>query len=153
MARPRKSKPTCQHCGRSFDRQGNLKWHLQTHGNEPANSPVITDESPITRGEQIMSDACPNCHTLEHKIEKKDDELSAMALELQDAASALRQPPQNPGHQDIQELLDCPSCGTTALAQFEKRGGAVLPPGKVKPQLIKYVKENFPIFEKGITIP
>tara|TARA_R100001086_G_scaffold186001_1_gene104237 strand:+ start:1223 stop:1678 length:456 start_codon:yes stop_codon:yes gene_type:complete len=151
MARPKKTKPTCDHCGRTFDRQGNLKWHAQTHA--PSNS-TIPDPSLITIGDKDMPESsCTNCHTLEHKIERKDDELAQMALELQDAATALRKPQATPGHQNIQELLDCPSCGPTALTQFEKRGGAILPPGKVKPQLIKYVKKNFPIFEKGITLP
>jgi len=100
-----------------------------------------------------MAESCPNCHTLEHAMEKKDSEISRMAEDLQEAATALRQPPANPGHQDFQSLLDCPNCGPPALTSFEDAGGAVLPPGKVKPQLVKYVKEHFPIFASEVEVP
>ena len=112
-----------------------------------------TGDSPVTEGENNMAEGCTNCHTLEHEIEKKDTEISRMAEDLQEAATALRQPQPNPGHQDILELIDCPNCGPPALTAFEDKGGAVLAPGKVKKQLVKYVRENFPIFEKGIEIP
>ena len=100
-----------------------------------------------------MADTCTNCHTLEHKIEKKDDELARMAEDLTEAATALRQPREEPGHQDFKQLLDCPNCGPPALTAFEDAGGAVLAPGKVKPGLIKYVKEHFPIFAAEVNIP
>lgn len=146
MPRPKKAKPTCTTCGRSFDRKNNLEWHEATHA-------AITGETPVPNGEENpMADPCPNCHTLEHTIEKKDSEMEKMAEDLRSAATALRQPPKADGHSDFQTLLDCPSCGPPALQSFEKKGGAVLPPGQVKPELVKYVKEHFPIFAAELTV-
>jgi hypothetical protein len=147
MARPKKQKPTCDTCGRSFDRQNNLEWHQATHVG-------ITDEAPaIAEENTAMAESCTNCHTLEHQIEKKDSELDKMAEDLREAATALRQPPPKAdGHQDFQSLLDCPSCGPPAVTSFEGRGGAILPPGRVKPALVSYVKEHFPIFSGEVEI-
>jgi hypothetical protein len=75
-----------------------------------------------------------------------------MQEDLKTAATALRQPPKAEGHQDFQTLLDCPSCGPPALASFEGLGGAVLAPGKVKPALVRYVKDHFPIFSQDTEI-
>ena len=144
MARPKKSKPTCEHCGRQFARQGNLDWHLSTHTN--------TDDSPMNGGDPV-SDSCPNCHKLEHTIEQRDTEISRMADDLSDAANALRKPPENPGHQDIAGLIDCPNCGPPALEAFEKNGGAIIRPGELKPQLVGMIKKHFPVFAEGVEIP
>jgi len=144
MARPRKPKPTCEHCGREFARQGNLDWHLSTH--------AITDETPMNGGENV-NESCPNCHKLEHTIEQRDGEISRMTDDLSEAAAALRTPPQNPGHQDIAGLIDCPNCGPPALAAFENRGGAVIRPGQLKPQLVGMLKKHFPVFAEGVEIP
>lgn len=102
-----------------------------------------------------MAETCTNCHTLEHQMEKKDADIERMTDDLREAATALRQKPEpaNPGHQDFQGLLDCPNCGPPALSTFENAGGAVLPPGRVKPALVKYVKENFPIFTAEVELP
>jgi ssDNA-binding Zn-finger/Zn-ribbon topoisomerase 1 len=146
MPRPKKQKPTCATCGRSFDRQNNLEWHQATHA-------AVTGETPADGEEHDpMAESCPNCHTLEHKVEKQDGEMEKMAEDLRSAATALRQPPKADGHQDFQTLLDCPSCGPGALASFEKKGGAVLPPGQVKPELVRYVKEHFPIFSAEVEV-
>jgi ssDNA-binding Zn-finger/Zn-ribbon topoisomerase 1 len=162
MGRPRKEKPTCDTCGRVFARQNNLDWHAATHASGTGPAPVITDHAavtgpapPITEPEEVeqMAESCPNCHTLEHKLEKQDSEIERMADDLRSAATALRQPaPKAEGHTDFQGLLDCPSCGPPALTSFEGAGGAVLPPGRVKPALVNYVKEHFPIFGAEVEV-
>ena len=152
MGRPAKTRPTCTTCGRSFDRRNNLEWHEQVHKSE---SPVITGAGPaaVDKGGD-MAEGCTNCHSLEHKLEKQDAELGRMAEDLQTAATALRQPPeQTPGHQDILQLLDCPGCGPSALSSLEEAGGAVLRPGSLKPELAELVKKHFPIFGSEVKIP
>jgi hypothetical protein len=150
MARPKKAKPTCVTCGRSFDRANNLEWHRATHS---AAELDIAGDSPVIGEGAEMEGTCANCHTLEHQIEKKDVEMEKMAEDLRSAATALRQAPQTPGHHEFADLLDCPNCGPPALTRFEAAGGAVLPPGRVKPALVKYVKSAFPIFGAEVEVP
>jgi len=100
-----------------------------------------------------MTEGCTDCHKKEHEIEKKDTMITQLTEDLSAAATRLRQPQEQDGHKDIQSLIDCPSCGKTAVDKFEKKGGAVLPPGVVKPFIVDYVKKNYPIFEKGLELP
>jgi ssDNA-binding Zn-finger/Zn-ribbon topoisomerase 1 len=146
MARPKKEKPTCETCGRSFDRQNNLEWHRATHV-------AITGETPVIGEDQPMAEACPNCHTLEHTLEKRDGEIERMGEELRSAAATLKRPPEQPGHSDFQQLLDCPSCGPPAVKTFELAGGAVLPPGRVKPALVGLVKKHYKLFGTEVEVP
>jgi len=111
-------------------------------------SALNTDEGDTP----LNAENCPNCHRLEHKIEKQDSELAQLGLDLTEAATRLRQAPAADGHQDIASLLDCPSCGPPALQRFESDGGAVLQPGKVQPGLVEIVKKHFPFLEEGIEI-
>lgn len=100
-----------------------------------------------------MSDGCTDCHKKEHELEKKDGLITQLTDDLSAAATRLRAPQEPDGHHDIQSLIDCPSCGRPAVEKFEKRGGAVLKPGVVKPFVVDYVKKNYPIFEEGLEIP
>jgi ssDNA-binding Zn-finger/Zn-ribbon topoisomerase 1 len=155
LGRPKKQRPTCTSCGQTFARQQNLDWHLPTHDKTEGSS-MILDNQPILSGHQeveTMSDGCTDCHKKEHEIEKKDSMITQLTEDLGAAANRLREPQQPDGHKDIQSLIDCPSCGKSAVEQFEKRGGAVLPAGVVKPFVVNYVKKNYPIFEEGLEIP
>jgi hypothetical protein len=156
MPRPKKNKPTCNTCGREFNRKQNLEWHLPIHDVSGADLTANLGnviEAPSLNKEDQLSEGCTECHTKEHALEKKDDQINQLTQDLSAAATRLRQPQEPDGHKDIQSLLDCPGCGSDAIKKFEKSGGAVLPPGVVKPKMIEYVKKNFPIFEKGIEIP
>jgi hypothetical protein len=153
--RPKKVRPTCDSCGQSFARQQNLDWHMPTHDKTEESSIIIDNQTmpSVTQEEQTMSDGCNDCHKKEHIIEKKDGQITQLTEDLSAAATRLRQPEPQDGHKDIQSLIDCPSCGKPAVEKFEKKGGAVLPPGVVKPFVVDYVKKNYPIFEKGLEIP
>lgn len=154
MPRPKKIRPTCTTCGQTFARPQNLEWHMPIHDkydDKSITSEIKNDVNQIAEGE--MSEGCSDCHKKEHQIEKKDGMITQLTEDLSAAATRLRQPQEQDGHKDIQSLIDCPSCGKPAVEKFEKRGGAVLPPGVVKPFVVDYVKKNYPIFEKGLEIP
>jgi len=100
----------------------------------------------------VKSSNCPNCHSMEHELEKKQDRITDLTQTVSELKANVRNSPDAPGHKSFTELLDCPGCGPAALSEFEAAGGAVLRPGEVKPTLARIVKEVFPVFSDGIEV-
>jgi hypothetical protein len=150
VGRPSKKQFECNLCERTFQRKNNLSWHLAAH-QKKAGSPVITDNS------EGNMDFCPECMRWENKHDKQDDKIRTLRAEIDDQQNRFANELESSrGHHSFSDLLNCdgPECGSRAVEKFEEEGGAVVPPGLVKPELIKMVKAKFPTFkgmlEKGL---
>lgn len=150
VGRPAKKEYECNLCERTFKRKNNLSWHLEAHQRK-AGSPEITDN----KGD--VMDFCPECMRWENKADKQNDKIQALETELNEQQNRFSAEMETSrGHHSFTDLLSCdgPECGEVAVTKFEAEGGAVVPPGLVKPELIKLVKSKFPTFktmlEKGL---
>ena len=114
MARPKKEKPTCETCGRSFDRQNNLEWHRATHTDNKAGG-----ASDFLRLVHDLIDEVDASHA---KLDALRTEVTQWVSEVErlEAANAQLQAGGTAAEEDYKLLL---------MGALEKRGLGVLNAG------------------------
>ena len=145
------------------------------HPDEPAPLPD-TIEIPVVKEVIPLTQECVSCQLKDRDIAHAQEKIDALekehvreleaakskaATQVENANSRARQLEAQlqeaavhlQNHGSIEDLMNCPNCGETALKQFHEKGGIILTPGFSKEDLLTTAQQHIPQLGAPINIP